>query len=195
MRAAVEKGRMKVTRASMKAVVPATLCVCVIVAVLITPSAFTQTQTRPRKAASSSLQTSDQQKPEPAAGAQASQQVDDDEVVRIEASEVLLPVTVRDAGGQLISDLRRQDFRVFEDGREQPLSDLSLRRVPVDVALMVDSSSSVAASFEDFRRAAEEFAGRFEPGDGQRCAREVLKHRRLDGGVLRPERDEHLQDD
>jgi Ca-activated chloride channel family protein len=96
---------------------------------------------------------------------QDAEAVDDDEVVTINASEVLLPVTVRDASGGLVSDLTRKDFRVFEDGREQPLSDISLRRVPVDVALLVDASSSVAESFEDFRRAAEEFASRLETDD------------------------------
>jgi len=87
-------------------------------------------------------------------------EIDEDEVVRINSSEVLLPVTVRDGSGALVKNLGREDFKVFEDGREQPLSGLSLRQVPVDVALLVDSSSSVAESFEDFRRAAEEFAGR-----------------------------------
>ncbi|MCA1635397.1 MAG: VWA domain-containing protein [Acidobacteria bacterium] len=91
--------------------------------------------------------------------------IDEDEVVKISSSEVLLPVTVRDASGRLVSDLKREDFRVYEEGREQPLSELSLRRVPVDVALLVDSSSSVAASFEDFRRAAEEFASRLDAED------------------------------
>ncbi len=74
-------------------------------------------------------------------------------------------MTVRDAEGRLVTGLGRDDFKVFEDGREQPLSDLSLRQVPVDVALLVDSSSSVAESFEDFRRAAEEFAGRVSTDD------------------------------
>jgi VWFA-related protein len=78
---------------------------------------------------------------------------------------VLLPVTVRDAEGRLVGSLRREDFRVWEDGREQPLSDLKLRQVPADVMLMVDASSSVAANLEDFRRAAEEFAARLAPED------------------------------
>ncbi|HEX8117970.1 MAG TPA: VWA domain-containing protein [Pyrinomonadaceae bacterium] len=98
-------------------------------------------------------------------GKQADEAVDENEVVRINASEVLLPVTVRDAEGRLVSGLGRRDFKVFEDGREQPLSDLSLRQVPVDVALLVDSSSSVAESFEDFRRAAEEFSAGVAPED------------------------------
>jgi Ca-activated chloride channel homolog len=101
----------------------------------------------------------------PLAGKQADEAVDENEVVRINASEVLLPVTVRDAEGRLVTGLGRDDFRVYEEGREQPLSDISLRQVPVDVALLVDSSSSVAESFEDFRRAAEEFAGRVSEED------------------------------
>jgi Ca-activated chloride channel family protein len=109
------------------------------------------------------VSASQPQKPE--VGKQAEQEVNEDEVVRINASEVLLPVTVRDADGRLVTGLGRNDFKVFEDGREQPLSDLSLRQVPVDVALLVDASSSVAESFEDFRRAAEEFAGRVAEDD------------------------------
>lgn len=95
---------------------------------------------------------------------QAAQEIDD-EVVSIDTSEVLLPVTVRDAVGRLVTSLKREDFRVREDEREQPLSDLALRQVPVDVVLMVDSSSSVAANLDDFRRSVEEFATRLAPED------------------------------
>ncbi len=93
------------------------------------------------------------------------QEVDDDDVISVSTTEVLLPVTVRDAGGKLVNDLTRKDFRVFEDGREQPLSDLALRQVPVDVVLMVDASSSVAGNLDDFRRAVEGFAAKLAPDD------------------------------
>ncbi len=95
----------------------------------------------------------------------ASQEFDDDEVIKVSTTEVLLPVTVRDAAGRLITTLERGDFQVWENGREQPLSDLRQRRVPVDVMLMVDSSSSVTSSLEDFRRAADEFAARLAVDD------------------------------
>ncbi len=98
-------------------------------------------------------------------GAPVAEVIDDDEVIKVSTTEVLLPVTVRNAEGQLITPLERKDFQVWEDGREQPLSDLRVRRVPVDVMLMVDASSSVASNLEDFRRAVEEFAGRLEPDD------------------------------
>jgi VWFA-related protein len=77
----------------------------------------------------------------------------------------MLPVTVRDSSGHLVSDLTRKDFRVFEDNAEQPLSDLALRQVPVDVVLMVDASSSVATNLGDFRRAAESFAAQLDSED------------------------------
>jgi Ca-activated chloride channel homolog len=87
------------------------------------------------------------------------------DVISVETTEVMLPVTVRDASGRLVSALARDDFRVFEDNHEQPLRDLALREVPVDAILMVDASSSAARNLDDFRRAAEGFAARLGPDD------------------------------
>jgi len=87
------------------------------------------------------------------------------DVVSVDTTEVMFPVTVRDDQGRLVNDLTRNDFRVFEDNRLQPLSDLALRQVPVDVVLMVDASSSVANNLDDFRRAAEGFAARLAEDD------------------------------
>jgi Ca-activated chloride channel family protein len=102
---------------------------------------------------------------QPPKAEQTAPPIDEDEIVRVNASEVLLPVTVRAATGQLVTTLARKDFQVLENGREQPLSDLALRQVPVDVVLMVDASSSVASNLDDFRRAVEEFAARLAPED------------------------------
>jgi VWFA-related protein len=87
------------------------------------------------------------------------------EVISVETTEVMLPVTVRDFNGKLVSNLTQKDFRVFEDDNEQRLSDLALRQVPVDAVLMVDASSSVASNLDDFRRAAEGFAQRLQTED------------------------------
>jgi VWFA-related protein len=93
------------------------------------------------------------------------QEVSPGDVVSVDTTEVMFPVTVRDSSGRLISDLTRNDFRVFEDNNLQPLSDLALRQVPVDVVLMVDASSSVARNIDDFRRAAQGFAARLQADD------------------------------
>jgi VWFA-related protein len=96
---------------------------------------------------------------------QDEQDVDPGDIISVNTTEVLLPVTVRDRDGHLVPGLTRNDFRVFEEGVEQPLSDLSLRQVSVDVVLMVDTSSSVAQSLDDFRKAAAGFAEALSPDD------------------------------
>src|SRR5689334_16024076 len=93
------------------------------------------------------------------------QEVTPGDVISVNTTEVMIPVTVRDASGRLVNELTRNDFRVFENDRMQPLSDLALRQVPVDVVLMVDASSSVAANIDDFRRAAEGFATKLDSDD------------------------------
>jgi Ca-activated chloride channel homolog len=102
------------------------------------------------------------QKPSPI---QEPQDVEEGEVISFRTTEVLLPVTVRDRMGKLVTTLGRADFHVFEDDREQPLSDLALREAPVDVVLMVDASSSVSRNLDDFRRAAMGFAEKLSPQD------------------------------
>jgi Ca-activated chloride channel family protein len=96
---------------------------------------------------------------------QSEQEIDPDDVISVETTEILLPVTVRDADGEFVSGLTRTDFRIFEDGIDQPLSDFSLRQVPVDAVLMVDASSSVSQNLDDFRRAAEGFAAHLAADD------------------------------
>ena len=93
------------------------------------------------------------------------EQINPGDVISVETTEVMLPVTVRDANGRLVSQLSRDDFRVFEDDREQPLRDLALRQVPVDAVLMIDASSSAVRNLDDFRRAAEGFAKGLGPED------------------------------
>jgi VWFA-related protein len=93
------------------------------------------------------------------------QEVTPGDVISVNTTEVMIPVTVRDGNGRLVNELTRTDFKVFENDREQPLSDLALRQVPVDVVLMVDASSSVATNLDDFRRAAEGFAERLSDDD------------------------------
>src|ERR1043165_4720744 len=96
---------------------------------------------------------------------QKEQEVTPGDVISVNTTEVMIPVTVRDSSGRLVNELKREDFRVFDNDSQQPLSDLALRQVPVDVVLMVDASSSVATNLDDFRRAAEGFAERLSADD------------------------------
>lgn len=116
-------------------------------------------------ASQTSLETMGAPPPVPSLKKPPEQEVSPGDVVSVDTTEVMFPVTVRDENGRLIHDLTRKDFRVFEDNNPQPLSDLALRQVPVDVVLMVDASSSVANNLDDFRRAAQGFAARLQADD------------------------------
>lgn len=67
-------------------------------------------------------------------------------------------VTVRNAEGQLIPDLGRDAFSVFEDGEPQNITQFTNERVPVAIGLLMDVSDSMfGARIRDARTAVERF--------------------------------------
>src|SRR5688572_33461432 len=61
--------------------------------------------------------------PVPTLKKQPEPEVNPGDVISVITTEVLLPVTVRDSNGALVNNLTRNDFRVFEDNRDQPVYD------------------------------------------------------------------------
>lgn len=61
-----------------------------------------------------------------------------------EVSEVLVPVTVRDAKGRLVADLDRKSFHLFVDGIEFPIRSFWREGgLPLSLAFLLDSSGSM----------------------------------------------------
>jgi Ca-activated chloride channel family protein len=52
---------------------------------------------------------------------------------------VLLPVTVKDRSGNLVADLKRDEFRVFEDNVEQQISYFSVEAFPLSLVVLIDN--------------------------------------------------------
>jgi len=67
---------------------------------------------------------------------------------------VNVTATVTDASGRFVRGLRQEDFRVFEDGQEQPLTHFSAERVPVSLGIALDTSSSMNGEKMDAAREA-----------------------------------------
>ncbi|MFN0110063.1 MAG: VWA domain-containing protein [Blastocatellia bacterium] len=88
-----------------------------------------------------------------------------EDTIAIETTEVLLPVTVRDSTGQFAANLKAEDFTILEDGIAQPISSFTLKRMPVHVVLLIDTSSSVTRELEDFKFAALNFISQLDPED------------------------------
>jgi VWFA-related protein len=77
--------------------------------------------------------------------------------LRADASMVLVPANVLDSVGAPVSNLRKEDFRVFEDGVEQTITDFSLEETPVSVGILFDSSSSMRNKMRQSSEAASAF--------------------------------------
>jgi Ca-activated chloride channel homolog len=80
------------------------------------------------------------------------------EVVRVTSNLIVVPVSVTDANGLPVMGLQASDFRLEEDGRVQQVTQLGdPEQVPLDIALLVDVSSSVTERFSFELQAATSF--------------------------------------
>lgn len=80
------------------------------------------------------------------------------EVVRVTSNLIVLPVSVTDASGQPVLGLTANDFRIEEDGRIQQVAQLGdPEHVPLEIALLIDVSSSVSERFSFEIEAATRF--------------------------------------
>ncbi len=59
--------------------------------------------------------------------------------IRVPVNQVVVPVTVKDNSGRLVPDLRRDEFRIFEDNVEQKIVFFSAEAVPLSMVLLIDN--------------------------------------------------------
>jgi len=88
--------------------------------------------------------------------------------LRVNVQLVLVEAVVRGAGGSAgdsLSKLTREDFRLFEDGVEQSIRHFSRDELPLAVALVVDTSGSVAPYIRELRQAALDTLSQLKPDD------------------------------
>jgi Ca-activated chloride channel family protein len=78
---------------------------------------------------------------------------------------VALNVVVTDLHQQFVSGLDAQDFAVFEDGVAQDVSFFSAARVPLDLAILLDTSASMSDKMQNVQGAAIGFAASLRDGD------------------------------
>jgi Ca-activated chloride channel homolog len=70
---------------------------------------------------------------------------------------VLIPVAVTDKLNRFVVGLNKSNFRVFEDGKEQKISDFSGEDAPLSIGILVDTSGSMDTKLSRSRAAAREF--------------------------------------
>jgi Ca-activated chloride channel family protein len=93
------------------------------------------------------------------------EEVDAGDVIKVNTTLVTLPVSVTDRDGRYIPNLRKEDFRLWEDGQEQPVAFFSSVDKPFSVVLMLDTSGSTRFRLEEIQDAAITFVNQLRQDD------------------------------
>jgi VWFA-related protein len=90
--------------------------------------------------------------------------------IRSTVELVVVPVTVKDSKGNLVADLRKDEFRIFEDGVEQQTSLFSTDAFPLSAVVLLDDDLKPKAS-DQLRKSLLAIAGAFSESDEVALAR------------------------
>jgi len=84
---------------------------------------------------------------------------------RVETALVSVPVVVSDEKGRFVPGLKATDFKLYQDGTEQPFSLFVTSDRPINIALMLDTSKSTVAVLGKIKKAAAGFLSQLRPQD------------------------------
>lgn len=93
------------------------------------------------------------------------EEVSEGDVVKVNTSVVTVPVSVLDRQGRFVPNLKRDDFRIFDNGVEQTIAFFEPAEKPFTVALLLDTSASTHFHLQEIREAAIAFAKQLRPQD------------------------------
>jgi len=86
-------------------------------------------------------------------------------MVRVNVNLVLVDATVKTKGGQIMSDLKKENFELREDGVAQKVEVFSRDELPLNVALVLDLSDSIGPFLGPLREAAGTALAALKPED------------------------------
>lgn len=115
---------------------------------------------------------------------------------KAQAAEVVLPVTVHDKKGAMVTDLNASDFTLTEDGRPQVIKNLTRQdNEPVRVGLLVDTNNSLSGAMDSERKAAEKFVDLMLPTEPKAGAEPDATKRPNEAFLIHFDREVELLED
>jgi Ca-activated chloride channel homolog len=138
----------------------------ILVSLAWTGALWAQTPTQPRTAPvlrSGGTYSNNQKESEKSRN--GSNEIDEGSVVRVRTSLISVPAVVMDHNGRYIPNLKKEDFRIFEDGVEQSVAYFASVERPFTVALMLDVSGSTQSQLSQIREAANTFVSHLRAND------------------------------
>jgi VWFA-related protein len=85
--------------------------------------------------------------------------------IQVNVPLVTVPVMVTTKDGQFIPNLKKENFRIFEDGKLQTITDFHLEEAPVTAVLLVEFASTNYWLLNDTLQAAYTFASTLKKND------------------------------
>lgn len=85
--------------------------------------------------------------------------------IRVDSALVLVPAQVTNVVGAPVTDLEKEDFKIFEDGVEQPITNFAREDAPLSIGLLFDISGSMRNKIKKATEAAAEFFKTANPQD------------------------------
>ncbi len=79
-------------------------------------------------------------------------------VISVSVNLVKIPISIFDTQGNLVPELRSEDFRIWEDQAPQQIRSFGVDQNPVSVVLLLDTSMSSKSELKKIKEAAIEFA-------------------------------------
>jgi len=94
----------------------------------------------------------------PAANAQAP--------ITVSVNEVIVPITVTDDQGRFVSNLTKNDFRIFDENKEQKIDFFSHEQSqPIVIGFLIDTSNGMKVQWDKYKEAASDLMLNLLPGD------------------------------
>jgi Ca-activated chloride channel homolog len=85
--------------------------------------------------------------------------------IRVDSTLVLIPVTVTDPLNRFVTGLERENFKIFEDKKEQEIIQFSSEDAPLSVGVVFDCSGSMGPKLDKSRQAVAQFFKTANPED------------------------------
>lgn len=81
----------------------------------------------------------------------------DEEVIKVDSSLVVLNATITDSNGKPVRNLSKTHFKILEDGKEQPITFFETEATPFAAVILIDTSGSMESQISMARAAAINF--------------------------------------
>lgn len=89
----------------------------------------------------------------------------DENTIKIDTTLVNIPIVVRDKKGALLSELKVEDFAVYENGVKQDIELFATENAPANILIMMESSTDYPGVLPYAKEVAKKLIDKIRPGD------------------------------